>query len=55
MKYFDSSALIRALVAGEKPHGLPRPHSLAEFYGILTGRGVVNTTASGAVKKTFAR
>ena len=39
MKYFDTSALIRAARLQWQPEGITRPHSLAEFYSFFTGGG----------------
>jgi predicted nucleic acid-binding protein len=41
MNYFDTGALIRAARLQLQPEGITRPHSLAEFYGIFTGVGIV--------------
>jgi predicted nucleic acid-binding protein len=43
--YWDSSSLIAALMAGHEPEGVTRPHTLAEVFSTLTGKGI--ETAAG--------
>ncbi len=38
--YWDSSAVIAALMAGHQPKGVTRPHTLGEVFSTLTGRGI---------------
>ena len=38
--YLDTSSLIAARGLSSAPRGVTRPHSVAEFYGTVTGRGI---------------
>jgi predicted nucleic acid-binding protein len=52
VKYYDSSALLRAWKEGWVPEvGLTRPHSVAEWISIQTGRGLVYRTPNGQMVK----
>ncbi len=50
MNYFDTSAVIRAARRQQQPEGITRPHTVAEFFAIFTGRGVVFQSAGQTVK-----
>ena len=41
MKYWDSSALVPALLAGKDIDGVTRPHTLSEVFSTFTGKGGV--------------
>lgn len=38
--YWDSSSLIAALMDGHELEGVTRPHTLAEVFSTLTGKGI---------------
>lgn len=46
--YWDSSSLIAALMAGQRPKGVTRTHTLAEVFSTLTGKGI--ETAVGRLR-----
>ncbi len=48
--YLDTSALIRAWRVGVVPEGITRAHSVAEFYCVLTGPGLLTVIDGTAVK-----
>ena len=52
--YLDTSALIRAWRLGLAPKGITRAHSLAEFYCVLTGPGIVVMREGREVKARLA-
>lgn len=52
--YLDTSALIRAGRMGLVPAGVTRAHSLAEFYCVFTGPGIVVQRGGQTVKATLA-
>ena len=52
--YLDTSALIRAWRLKLAPRGVTRTHSLAEFYCVLTGPGIVVYREGKAVKARLA-
>lgn len=52
MKYWDTSALLRAWKEGWAPSGgMTRCHSVAEWVSIQTGRGLVYRTPQGQLIK----
>ena len=52
MKYYDTSALLRAWKEGWAPEaGMTRAHSVAEWISIQTGRGLVYRTPDGQLVK----
>ena len=52
MKYWDTSALLRAWKEGRVPEaGFTRAHTVAEWVSIQTGRGLVYEDAGGALEK----
>jgi predicted nucleic acid-binding protein len=52
VKYWDTSALLRAWKEGWAPHeGLTRSHTVAEWMSIQTGRGLVYRTPRGELVK----
>ena len=52
MKYYDTSALLRAWKEGWAPErGLTRSHTVAEWISIQTGRGLVYRTPQGQLVK----
>ena len=52
MKYYDTSALLRAWKEGWAPGpGLTRSHTVAEWISIQTGRGLVYRTPQGQLVK----
>jgi hypothetical protein len=52
VKYWDTSALLRAWKDGWAPvDGFTRPHTVAEWMAIQTGRGLVYRTAKGELIK----
>ena len=52
MKYYDTSALLRAWKEGWAPvGGMTRPHAVAEWISIQTGRGLVYRTPQGELVK----
>ncbi len=52
MKYCDTSALLRAWKEGWVPTvGMTRPHTVAEWIAIQTGRGLVYRTPKGELVK----
>lgn len=52
MKYYDTSALLRAWKEGWAPSGgMTRSHTVAEWMCIQTGRGLVYRTAQGQLVK----
>ena len=52
MKYYDTSALLRAWKEGWAPEaGMTRAHSVAEWISIQTGRGLVYRTPDGHLVK----
>ena len=52
MKYWDTSALLRAWKEGWIPReGMTRPHSVAEWVSIQTGRGLVYQLPDGSLVK----
>lgn len=52
MKYYDTSALLRAWKEGWAPRfGLTRSHTVAEWISIQTGRGLVYRTPDGRTIK----
>lgn len=52
MKYYDTSALLRAWKEGWAPRfGLTRSHTIAEWISIQTGRGLVYRTPDGRTIK----
>ena len=48
--YLDTSALIRAWSVGVVPQGITRAHSMAEFYCVLTGPGLLTVIGGKTVK-----
>ena len=52
--YLDTSALILAWRLGLAPKGITRTHSLAEFYCVLTGPGIVVMREGREVKARLA-
>lgn len=52
--YLDTSALIRAARLGCVPKGVTRSHSLAEFYCVFTGPGIVVQRDGQMVKMTLS-
>lgn len=48
--YLDTSALIRAWRVGVVPEGITRAHSVAEFYCVLTGPGLLTVIEGQTVK-----
>jgi predicted nucleic acid-binding protein len=54
MNYFDTSALIRAARLQQQPEGSTRPHALAEFFGIMTGRGIIVPLGGQNVKMALS-
>jgi hypothetical protein len=52
MKYWDTSALLRAWKEGWSPaSGMTRSHTLAEWFHIQVGRGMVFTNPDGTQEK----
>lgn len=52
MKYFDTSALLRAWKEGWAPEcGLTRSHTVSEWISIQTGRGLVYRAPDGRLMK----
>lgn len=52
MKYFDTSALLRAWKEGWVPRsGITRTHTLAEWFHIQSGRGLVYRMPNGREEK----
>ncbi|MBU6182140.1 MAG: hypothetical protein KGR46_04945 [Verrucomicrobia bacterium] len=52
MKYYDTSALLRAWKEGWMPlEGMTRSHTVAEWIAIQTGRGLVYRTPDGQLAK----
>jgi predicted nucleic acid-binding protein len=52
VKYWDTSALLRAWKEGWRPvGGFTRSHTVAEWIAIQTGRGLVYRTAKGELVK----
>lgn len=52
MKYYDTSALLRAWKEGWAPEsGLTRSHSVSEWISIQTGRGLVYRAPDGRLMK----
>jgi len=52
VKYYDTSALLRAWKEGWAPAcGLTRSHTVAEWFSIQTGRGLVYRTPRGQLVK----
>ena len=52
MKYYDTSALLRAWKEGWEPlEGMTRSHTVAEWISIQTGRGLVYRDADGQLVK----
>ncbi len=52
MKYYDTSALLRAWKEGWAPvRGMTRAHTVAEWISIQTGRGLVYRTPRGELVK----
>ena len=54
LDYWDTSGLIRAFTRAEKPRGITRPHSVAEFFCVLTGPGLAVSVNGRIVKKTLS-
>jgi predicted nucleic acid-binding protein len=52
--YLDTSAMIYALERRLSPEGVTRPHTVAEFYGILTGRGIVRTKGGEQIRERLS-
>lgn len=52
--YLDTSALIRAWRLSIVPEGITRAHSIAEFYCVLTGPGIVMVREGRTVKARLA-
>ena len=48
--YLDTSALIRAWRVGVVPKGITRAHSVAEFYCVLSGPGLLTVIEGKTVK-----
>ncbi|MFM8831636.1 MAG: hypothetical protein ACKOHM_11610 [Spartobacteria bacterium] len=52
MKYYDTSALLRAWKEGWMPlEGMTRSHTVAEWISIQTGRGLVYRSPDGQLAK----
>jgi predicted nucleic acid-binding protein len=52
--YWDTSGLIRAARLRKAPRGYTRSHSLAEFYAVMTGRGLTVETPEGKAQWVFS-
>lgn len=54
LDYWDTSGLIRAFTRAEKPKGITRPHSVAEFFCVLTGPGLA-VSVHGCIARLLRR
>jgi predicted nucleic acid-binding protein len=52
--YLDTSAMIYALERRLTPEGVTRPHTVAEFYGVLTGRGILRTKGGQQIRERLS-